>query len=138
MRDTIIAVDPGRDKCGIAILKREQGVLEKMIIATPQLAIVVEKKVLQYGVSQIVIGDGTTSKAAIQRLSDLCTGAAPMQIIVVDERYTTEQARVRYWQENPPRGLKRLLPVSMQVPPVPVDDYVAVILAERYLTNKSE
>ena len=41
-----------------------------------------------------------------------------------------------YWREHPPRGLMRLIPVTMQVPPVPVDDYVAVILAERYFDKK--
>ena len=34
---------------------------------------------------------------------------------------------------NPPRGWRRLLPVSMQMPPEPYDDYVAVILAQRFL-----
>ncbi|HKM17981.1 MAG TPA: pre-16S rRNA-processing nuclease YqgF, partial [Limnochordia bacterium] len=37
---------------------------------------------------------------------------------------------------HPPRGWRRLLPVSLQTPPVPIDDYVAVILAQRYLDGK--
>ena len=37
-----------------------------------------------------------------------------------------------------PRGLRRLLPTSMQVPPVPVDDFVAVILGTRYLARQAQ
>jgi hypothetical protein len=52
--------------------------------------------------------------------------------IAVDESYTSEAARRRYVAENPPRGLERLLPSSLRTPSVPYDDYVAVILGERF------
>ena len=35
-------------------------------------------------------------------------------------------AKGEYWKANPPNGWRRLIPVTMQVPPVPVDDFVAV------------
>ena len=54
---------------------------------------------------------------------------------MVDEYNTTQLAKGEYWKANPPRGLKKLIPITMQVPPVPVDDYVAVILARRYIAN---
>jgi hypothetical protein len=56
-----------------------------------------------------------------------------MGILVVDEKDTTFQARERYWEYHPRRGWRRLLPSTLQVPPDPVDDYVALILAERVL-----
>ena len=59
-----------------------------------------------------------------------------VHIKVVDERHTTEEARKLYWKKNPPRGWRKLLPTSMQVPPVPVDDLVAEILARRFLENE--
>ena len=55
--------------------------------------------------------------------------------MVVDEYRTTEMAKKEYWKVNPPRGLKKLIPLGMQVPPVPVDDFVAVILARRYISG---
>ena len=61
-----------------------------------------------------------------------------MTITLVDEHLTTLEARARYFVEHPPTGLKRLLPVSMQVPPEPYDDYVAVILGERFLASQRE
>ena len=54
---------------------------------------------------------------------------------VVDERHTTERARLRYYQDHPPRGLWRLVPLGLQVPPVPYDDYAAVVMAEDYLAG---
>jgi hypothetical protein len=53
--------------------------------------------------------------------------------MVVDERYSSLEARNRYWQMYPPRGLTRLLPEGMRTPPRPVDDIVAIVLIERYL-----
>ena len=77
-----------------------------------------------------MLGNGTTSKEARRRIEeavpDLC-------IVLVDEYRTTDMAKRAYWQARPPRGWRRLLPVSMLVPPEPVDDFVAVILARRFL-----
>jgi hypothetical protein len=52
----------------------------------------------------------------------------------VDEHGTTLRARARYFTDHPPRGWRRLIPRSLQTPPEPYDDYVAVLLAEAALT----
>ena len=54
---------------------------------------------------------------------------------IVNEYRTTDEAKKRYWQENPPKGIRRLIPRGMLVPPVPVDDFAAVIIGEKYLVN---
>jgi hypothetical protein len=88
----------------------------------------------EYGFSRLVMGNGTTSKTAHKRLD-----AVPdLELIVRDEYRTTEMARGEYWKAHPPKGWRRLLPVTMQVPPVPVDDFVAVILARRFLKEQEE
>ena len=56
---------------------------------------------------------------------------------IVDEYRTTDDARRVYWKAHPPTGWRRFLPTGMQVPPVPVDDFVAVLLAQRYLTHRN-
>ncbi len=58
-----------------------------------------------------------------------------LEVKIVDEKHTTEEARRLYWKNNPPRGLRKFLPTSMQVPPEPVDGIVAEILAMRFLKN---
>ncbi len=136
MDEMIIALDPGREKCGIAVVHKQQGMLMKDVIQTNELAIKIQELIAQYHISQIVIGDGTSSREAKKILEEIKINNQPMRIILIDEKHSTDEARCRYWAENPPRGLKRLIPTTMQVPPKPVDDYVAVILAERYFSHQ--
>jgi RNase H-fold protein (predicted Holliday junction resolvase) len=56
-----------------------------------------------------------------------------MPIVLVDERYSTLEARDRYWQMYPPKGIERLIPQGLRQPPRPIDDIVAILLIERYL-----
>ena len=124
---SVIAIDPGRDKCGVAILS-EDGSFVQAVIKTDDLCTWVNDSRKKHSDAPVIIGNGTGSQAAYERLRAEC-GAEPF---FVEEYKTTEEARRRYWQENPPAGWRRLMPTSMQVPPVPVDGYVAGILAERY------
>ncbi|MDP7423155.1 MAG: resolvase, partial [bacterium] len=57
------------------------------------------------------------------------------RVRLVDERESTLEGRRRYFQEHPPRGLWRLVPLSLRYPPEPFDDLVAVILAERFFSS---
>ena len=132
MDEMIIAVDPGREKCGIAVVHRQSGVLMQEVIVTARLTVVVQELLAEYKGSMILIGDGTSSREAKEKLTQLGTEGEFVKVIFIDERHSTDQARERYWREHPPKGWKKLIPVTMQVPPKPVDDYVAVILAERY------
>ena len=136
MNQTIIAIDPGREKCGIAVVHKPKGVLTQQVINTGQLNSLIQKLSADYNTSTVVIGDRTSSKEARSNLEQLRIDGQPLTIFLVDEHRSTDQARLRYWQANPPQGLKRLIPVTMQVPPKPVDDYVAVILAERYFDKQ--
>lgn len=54
-------------------------------------------------------------------------------IVLINEYRTTDEARKLYFQENPPKGWKKLIPLGMQVPPVPVDDYAAIVIGRKYL-----
>ena len=128
----ILAIDPGREKCGIAVLNEKKETLLRQIIETKALAAAVQKLCREYPELILIMGNGTSSRTAEQVLQE----ATDKAILFVDEYRTTDAARVRYWQENPPQGWRKLLPVSLQVPPVPVDDYAALLLAERYLFSQ--
>lgn len=135
MNQIIIAIDPGREKCGIAVVHQQEGVFIQQVINTAELKTVVQKLSIEYNTSKIVIGDRTSSREAKHNLESINIDDQMLTIALVDEHHSTDQARQRYWQANPPKGFKRLIPVTMQVPPRPIDDYVAVILAERYFKN---
>ena len=82
-----------------------------------------------------MIGDGTSSKEAIKNLKNQIK---KVPIYKINEYRTTDAAKIRYWKDNPPKGLKRFLPKGLLVPPRPIDDYAAIILGERYLENNKE
>jgi hypothetical protein len=57
---------------------------------------------------------------------------------MVDERYSSLEARDRYWQMYPPKGITSLIPQGFRQPPRPIDDIVAILLIERYLKRASK
>ncbi len=125
----VLAVDPGRDKCGLALLRGDGEVLEQSVVRTAELVETVANLVERHPGAAVIVGDRTggrdLSLALEQRLQQ--------KPALVDEHRSSEEGRRRYFRENPPRGWRRLLPLGLQTPPKPYDDYVAVILAERYL-----
>jgi len=84
----------------------------------------------RYPISLLVMGNQTTAKEWKQKLLDLPDA---LRVVLVDERYSTLEARDRYWQMYPPTGLTRLLPKGMRSIARPIDDIVAILLIERYL-----
>ena len=82
--------------------------------------------------SLVIVGSGTGSKPVIHMLREKFPGIG---LLAVDEKDTTLQARERYWEHNPRPWWRRLVPSSLQLPPVPIDDFAALILAERVLID---
>jgi len=127
----ILGFDPGRDKCGLAVIEQEQQLLYHQVVASQQAITTIEQLSQKFPLETIVMGNGTTAKSWQQEISRKLGGS--LSIALVDERYSTLEARDRYWQMYPPQGLQRLIPQGMRQPPRPVDDLVAIILVERYL-----
>ena len=128
----VLGIDPGQDKCGLAVVDGD-AVLVRKVTARAQYLGVVKEWVHEYGVEQIVIGDGTGSGEVVREVGD---SLPHVPAATVDERFSSEEARDRYWRDHPPRSWRKLIPVSMQTPPEPYDDLVAVILAQRFIAVK--
>lgn len=133
MSQYIIAVDPGREKCGIAVVESSEDAVLQRVVETSELVSCVRQLAEQYATLTVILGDGTAHKQAETELRGVQVGDKLLNVELINEKHSTEEARHLYWKYNPPKGLKRLIPVSMQVPPEPVDGYVAIILARRYL-----
>ena len=127
IQSTVLAVDPGSMKCGLAVVSGEM-VRWKQVVKLSDFDQAVTRLCTEYTVSVIVIGDGTNSKNILSRLTMLLK----IPIFTVDEEKSSLEGRYRFLKENS-RGLSRLLPVGLRVPHKPYDDYVAVVLAERFL-----
>jgi RNase H-fold protein (predicted Holliday junction resolvase) len=128
----VLAIDPGRAKCGVAVVSTDSRVLFRSVIPTTDLAHEVTRIISVYEPSDVVLGNGTGSSASIELIR---AAAAPTPVSTVDESYTSEEARKRFVSEVPAHGLQRLLPASLRTPQSPYDDYVAVILAERFVSK---
>ena len=123
-----MAVDPGRSKCGLAVVS-VQGILHRRVVSREEFAEVLRQELRSYTPQHLLVGGSTGSREVAQEIRD----AVGLEPEIVDERHTTERARQRYFADHPPRGWWRLVPLGLQVPPVPVDDYAAVVMAEDYL-----
>ena len=135
MNKLYLGIDPGRSKTGLALVDGAGKIL-KLHIADSQN---IDKEIVEFIKNscpvQIVLGNGTNSSnigEAVQRV------LPNVEIAVVEEAHSTEEARTLYWQENPPQGWRKLIPLGMLVPDVPLDAYAAVILVRRFLEGKDE
>jgi RNase H-fold protein (predicted Holliday junction resolvase) len=130
-----IAIDPGRAKCGVAVVEASGAVQHQCVVPTETLCAELAARLKQFPVvAAIVVGCGTGCKELIARIAD---AASPIPVEQVDEAHTSEEARRRWVQTHPPSGLGRLMPSSLRCPDAPYDDYVAIILAERWWRQRS-
>ena len=130
MSRPVLAIDHGREKCGVAVLASDGRVLVQRVVTTAELDAAVGALIRAYE-PNVIMGNGTTSADAKKRVE-----ALGVSVTLVDEYRTTDAAKCAYWEAHPPRGWRRLMPRGMLVPPVPVDDFVAVILAYRFLEKR--
>lgn len=128
MNAPILAVDPGTRKSGYAVLAPDGSVVTQGVVPTEDLVDVARAACVEYGVAALVLGRGTHARPVAARLSPL-----DLPVTMVDEHETTVLARALYFADHPPRGWRRLVPVSFQLPPRPIDDYAAILIGRRFL-----
>lgn len=135
MNKLYLGIDPGRSKTGLALVD-EAGKIIALHIAESQN---IDKEIVDFiqksCPAQIVLGNGTNSRIIGEAAQKVLPDVA---ITVVEESHSTEEARTLYWQENPPQGWRKLVPLGLLVPDVPLDAYAAVILVRRFLEGKDE
>ncbi len=128
----VLGIDPGRRKTGVAALNARGEILWREIIAPNTLQARLPDLINQWQIERIALGDSTASddaRAQIERaIVDLI-----IELRVVDETGSTLEARALYWADNPRAGWRKWVPLSLQEPPTPIDDYAAAIVARRGL-----
>jgi RNase H-fold protein (predicted Holliday junction resolvase) len=133
---SVIAIDPGLVKCGLVLVVSDgDRRIERAVVSTAGLVVELSKLLRQNTeVDTIVIGSGTGSATLARAIRDMFPN---ITLTLVDEKGTSLLARQRYFKENPPKGWRKLIPCTLQLPQEPYDDYAALLLAERYLDAKS-
>ena len=135
MTKLYLGIDPGRSKTGLALVNGAGKIVKLHIAESRNIDNEIVEFIKNSCPVQIVLGNGTNSRNIGESVKRVLPD---VMVAVVEEAHSTEEARALYWQENPPKGLKNLIPLGMLVPPVPLDAYAAVILVRRFLEDNYE
>jgi RNase H-fold protein (predicted Holliday junction resolvase) len=129
MKGAVLGIDPGMRKCGFALLAAlGETPLEIGIVPTGEVAARIHELAGRRAIRVVALGGGTHTSAVASLIAGL-----GIPVRVVDEYETTLLARRRYFEAFPPRGWRRFVPRGMLLPPRPIDDFAAVLIAERFL-----
>ena len=130
--EIIIAIDPGTKKCGYAVMDSNLSVLQREVISTEETTKAIENSLNIYKIDKIILGNGTNYKKIEERLKN---NFPKLKIILIEEGFSTLEARKKYFEAHPPQGISKLIPLSLRVPPDHYDDFAAILLAEKYFKN---
>jgi RNase H-fold protein (predicted Holliday junction resolvase) len=127
----VVGVDPGRGKCGLAVVFRSGEVVEQCVVPREKLVDTLTDMVQRHQAAAVVVGDRTGSSDACREIARVL--ACP--VVTAPEHETTLRARDRFFRDHPPKGWRALVPRGLLTPPRPVDDYAAILLAEAWWNN---
>ena len=141
-----LGIDPGRQKFGWALTEENgafcaSGAASADSLETfAQIAAQEPEKLVQwliegevplgFRIRKVFCGDGTGHASYLETLLSW-----QFDVELVRETNTTLEARDVYWKLHRPRGLRRLLPLSLQVPPRPIDDLAAYCIVRRAIQS---
>ena len=122
----VITIDPGKSKCGLILAEiSEKKVYKAIIIQSELIENYVRNLINVEDISQIIIGNGTTSKEIREKLYFF-----KKEIITFEENNTTSSAKARYFELFPISGLKVLMPREVFILNKNLDEISALIILE--------
>ncbi len=128
----VITIDPGKSKCGLVLAEiSEKKVYKAIIVKSELLENYVRNLINAEEISQIIIGNGTTSREIKEKLTFFKRG-----IITFEEKNTTYRAKSRYFELFPISGLKFFIPREVFILNKNLDAISALIILEDYCKMK--
>ena len=128
----VITIDPGKSKCGLVLAEiSEKKVYKAIILKSELLENFVRHLIAAEDISQIIIGNGTTSKEIREKLYFF-----KKEIITFEEKNTTYRAKARYFELFPISGLQFLMPKEVFILNKNLDAISALIILEDYCKTK--
>ena len=135
----VITIDPGKSKCGLVLAEiSEKKVYKAIIVRSTLLEKYVRNLITTEDISQIIIGNGTTSREIREKLYFF-----KKKIITFEEKNTTFRAKARYFELFPISGLKFLIPREIFILNKNLDAISALIILDipstlsKFLTKSS-
>ena len=128
----VITIDPGKSKCGLVLAEiSEKKVYKAIILKSELIENYVRNLIAAEDISQIIIGNGTTSREIREKLYFF-----KKEIITFEEKNTTYRAKARYFELFPISGLKFLMPREVFILNKNLDAISALIILEDYCKMK--
>ena len=128
----LISIDPGKSKCGLVLAEiSEKKVYKAIIVRSELIENYVRNLISTENISQIIIGNGTTSSDIREKLNFF-----KKEIISFEEKNTTYRAKSRFFEIFPIRGLKFLIPREVFILNKNLDAISALIILEDYCKIK--
>ena len=128
----VITIDPGKSKCGLVLAEiSEKKVYKAIILKSELIENYVRNLIAAEDISQIIIGNGTTSGEIREKLYFF-----KKEIITFEEKNTTYRAKARYFELFPISGLKFLMPREVFILNKNLDAISALIILEDYCKTK--
>ena len=128
----VIAIDPGKSKCGLVLAEISKKVVYQAIILKSELlADYVRDLITVEDISRIIIGNGTTSRDIIKKVNFF-----KKEIISFEERNTTYRAKERYFELFPNNSWKFMFPREVFILNKNLDAISALIILEDYCKIK--
>lgn len=128
-----LAIDPGREKVGMAVLSGDGKIKWMEIVSVTDLRQEIQRLQSRFSFQKVVMGGSTGKDKIVGILREL-----NLEVMLVDERYSSEEARELYFRERFPSFWRRILPLSFLFPRHPYDDWQAVVIGRRYLQNRRD
>ena len=128
----VITIDPGKSKCGLVLAEiSEKKVYKAIILKSELIGNYVRNLITAEEISQIIIGNGTTSREIREKLY-----FSEKELIIFDEKNTTYRSKARYFELFPISGLKFLMPREVFILNKNLDAISALIILEDYYKMK--
>ena len=128
----VITIDPGKSKCGLVLAEiSEKKVYKAIILKSEVLENYVRSLIEAEDISQIIIGNGTTSREIREKLHFF-----KKEIITFEEKNTTYRAKARYFELFPISGMQFLMPREVFILNKNLDAISALIILEDYCKTK--
>ena len=128
----LISIDPGKCKCGLVLVDiNKKKVDQAIVLNTEFLPQYVKTLKSIENISKVIIGNGTTSKENIEKLTFL-----KKDLVIFEEKNTTFRAKKRFFELFPIRGLKTLIPKELFIMNKNLDAVSALIILEDYCNDK--
>ena len=128
----VITIDPGKSKCGLVLAEiSEKKVFKAIVLKSELIENYVRNLITTEDISQIIIGNGTTSREIREKLYFF-----KKEIITFEEKNTTYRAKARYFELFPINGLQFLIPREVFILNKNLDAISALIILEDYCKTK--